>query len=118
MALDKGTSMVLSERMARAASFASTFGAQANLTILPLSLFGNDGAHAGFRRFQAGDVPFAPLRVYDLTGAGVFPGVATRYGAAVFRRGEGSAGPIRCDRFDGGRWRTGWLRPVGGARPC
>jgi alkylation response protein AidB-like acyl-CoA dehydrogenase len=40
--LDKATSMIVSERMARAASFASTFGAQANLTVLPLSLFGTD----------------------------------------------------------------------------
>ena len=40
--LDKVTSMIVSERMSRAASFATTFGAQANLTILPLSLFGTD----------------------------------------------------------------------------
>jgi alkylation response protein AidB-like acyl-CoA dehydrogenase len=40
--LDKSTSMVVSEGMARAGSFATTFGAQANLTILPLSLFGTD----------------------------------------------------------------------------
>jgi alkylation response protein AidB-like acyl-CoA dehydrogenase len=38
--LDKVTSMIVSERMARAASFGATFGAQANLTIVPLSLFG------------------------------------------------------------------------------
>ena len=42
MQLDKATSMIVSERMARSASFATTFGAQANLTILPLSLFGTD----------------------------------------------------------------------------
>src|SRR5436190_23697175 len=40
MQLDKMTSMIVSERMAQAASFGATFGAQANLTILPLSLFG------------------------------------------------------------------------------
>ena len=40
--LDKVASMVISERMARAQSFAVTFGAQANLTILPLSLFGTE----------------------------------------------------------------------------
>ncbi|HEY3045251.1 MAG TPA: acyl-CoA dehydrogenase family protein [Vicinamibacterales bacterium] len=40
--LDKVTSMIVSERMAGSASFAATFGAQANLTILPLSLFGTD----------------------------------------------------------------------------
>src|SRR5712675_1427476 len=42
MQLDKVTSMIVSEHMARAASFATTFGAQANLSILPLSLFGTD----------------------------------------------------------------------------
>jgi alkylation response protein AidB-like acyl-CoA dehydrogenase len=39
---DKVTSMIVSERMAGSASFAATFGAQTNLTILPLSLFGTD----------------------------------------------------------------------------
>jgi len=41
-ALDKVTSMLVSERMSRSASFGATFGAQANLTILPLSLFGTE----------------------------------------------------------------------------
>jgi alkylation response protein AidB-like acyl-CoA dehydrogenase len=40
--LDKITSMIVSERMSRAASFGATFGAQANLVILPLSLFGTE----------------------------------------------------------------------------
>ncbi len=40
LALDKVTSLVVSERMSRAASFAATFGGQANLTVLPLILFG------------------------------------------------------------------------------
>jgi alkylation response protein AidB-like acyl-CoA dehydrogenase len=40
--LDKITSMIVSERMARSSSFGATFGAQANLTILPLSLFGTE----------------------------------------------------------------------------
>jgi alkylation response protein AidB-like acyl-CoA dehydrogenase len=40
--LDKITSMIVSERMARSASFGAAFGAQANLTILPLSLFGTE----------------------------------------------------------------------------
>ena len=48
MALDKATSMIMSERMARSASFATTFGAQANLTILPLSLFGTDAQKAKY----------------------------------------------------------------------
>jgi alkylation response protein AidB-like acyl-CoA dehydrogenase len=40
--LDKATSMIVSERMAQSASFSGTFGAHANLVILPLSLFGSD----------------------------------------------------------------------------
>jgi alkylation response protein AidB-like acyl-CoA dehydrogenase len=41
-ALDKVSSMIISEKMARAASFGSTFGAQANLCALPLMLFGTE----------------------------------------------------------------------------
>src|SRR5215212_8416129 len=40
--LDKVTSLVVSEKMARAASFGATFGAHANLTIVPLMLFGTE----------------------------------------------------------------------------
>jgi len=40
--LDKATSLVVSERLARSASFGAAFGAQANLTILPLLLFGTE----------------------------------------------------------------------------
>jgi alkylation response protein AidB-like acyl-CoA dehydrogenase len=38
--LDKATSLVVVERIARSASFATTFGGQTNLGILPLLLFG------------------------------------------------------------------------------
>jgi alkylation response protein AidB-like acyl-CoA dehydrogenase len=40
--LDKVTSMIVSEGMSRSASFGATFGAHANLMILPMSLFAND----------------------------------------------------------------------------
>jgi alkylation response protein AidB-like acyl-CoA dehydrogenase len=40
--LDKITSMVVSESMARSASFGATFGAHANLMVLPLVLFGTE----------------------------------------------------------------------------
>ena len=40
--LDKVTSLLVSERMATAASFGATFGGQANLTVLPLTLFGTE----------------------------------------------------------------------------
>jgi alkylation response protein AidB-like acyl-CoA dehydrogenase len=40
--LDKVTSLVVSEKMARSASFGATFGAHANLTIVPIVLFGTE----------------------------------------------------------------------------
>jgi alkylation response protein AidB-like acyl-CoA dehydrogenase len=40
--LDKVASVVVSEQMSRSASFGATFGAHANLVILPLALFGTE----------------------------------------------------------------------------
>ena len=40
--LDKVASLVVSDRMSRSASFGATFGAQANLCVIPLYLFGTD----------------------------------------------------------------------------
>lgn len=40
--LDKISTLVVSEEMSRHASFGATFGAQANLTILPIFLFGTE----------------------------------------------------------------------------
>ena len=40
--LDKVASLIVSERVARSASFGAAFGAQANLCILPILLFGTD----------------------------------------------------------------------------
>src|SRR5436309_5800484 len=42
VALDKASSLVVSERMAGSASFGAAFGAQANLTVVPLVLFGTE----------------------------------------------------------------------------
>src|SRR6476469_6243464 len=42
LGLDKATSLVVSERLARSASFGATFGAHANQTIVPLVLFGTE----------------------------------------------------------------------------
>ncbi len=40
--LDKAAAVIVSDRMAESASFTATFGAQANLTVLPLLLFGTE----------------------------------------------------------------------------
>src|SRR4051812_8173844 len=42
LGLDKVTSLVVSEKLARSASFGAAFGAHANLTIVPLMLFGSE----------------------------------------------------------------------------
>ncbi len=42
LGLDKVTSLVVSEKLALSASFGATFGAHANLTIVPLVLFGSE----------------------------------------------------------------------------
>jgi alkylation response protein AidB-like acyl-CoA dehydrogenase len=42
LGLDKVSSIVISEEVSRSASFGATFGAHANLVILPLSLFGTE----------------------------------------------------------------------------
>src|SRR5262245_51290129 len=42
LGLDKVTSLVVSERIARSASFGAALGASGNLTIVPLVLFGTD----------------------------------------------------------------------------
>ncbi len=58
--LDKAASMIVSERMSQAASFGATFGAHANLMLLPLSLFATD---AQKRKYLPG------LLTGDLIGA-------------------------------------------------
>jgi alkylation response protein AidB-like acyl-CoA dehydrogenase len=46
--LDKVATLVVSEQVAVNASFAATFGAQANLTILPIVMFGTDAQKAKY----------------------------------------------------------------------
>jgi alkylation response protein AidB-like acyl-CoA dehydrogenase len=55
--LDKASALVVVERIARAASFATTFGGQANLCVLPLVLFGTPEQKALYLpRLIAGDI--------------------------------------------------------------
>ncbi len=46
--LDKVATLIVSEQVAVNASFAATFGAQANLTVLPIYLFGTDAQKAKY----------------------------------------------------------------------
>lgn len=81
---------------------------------LPLSLVFNDGAHAGFRRFRAGDASFALEAIFDLTACDVFAGIATRYGAGRFRRDALTCPPVPCFRGRPGAWRRSWAAPLAG----
>jgi alkylation response protein AidB-like acyl-CoA dehydrogenase len=55
--LDKVSSMIVSERMSQAASFGATFGAHANLLVLPLSLFGTEDQKRRYLpRLLAGEI--------------------------------------------------------------
>jgi alkylation response protein AidB-like acyl-CoA dehydrogenase len=65
--LDKASSLVVVERLARAASFATTFGGQANLTILPLVMFGTPEQKAQYLpRLVAGEI----IGAYALSESG------------------------------------------------
>ena len=77
---------------------------------LPQSLLTGDGAHAGFRGNCAACVPFAVTAVFDFSGIPVFSGVATRYGAVLFRRDTQPQWPIPWRQMAGRRLR--WAAPV------
>jgi alkylation response protein AidB-like acyl-CoA dehydrogenase len=65
--LDKVSSLVVVERIARSPSFATTFGGQANLCILPLVLFGTEAQKAKYLpRLVSGEL----IGAYALSEAG------------------------------------------------
>ena len=65
--LDKVTSLVVSEKMARSASFGATFGAHANLTIVPIVLFGTE---AQKQKYLPGLLSGDVLGAYGLSESG------------------------------------------------
>jgi alkylation response protein AidB-like acyl-CoA dehydrogenase len=65
--LDKVTSVIVSEELSGAASFGATFGAQANLVILPLTLFGTDDQK---RRYLPGLLTAELVGAYCLSESG------------------------------------------------
>src|SRR5262245_27664573 len=67
LGLDKVTSLVVSEKLARAASFGATFGAHANLTIVPLMLFGSEAQKRNYLpRLLSGEI----IGAYGLSESG------------------------------------------------
>jgi alkylation response protein AidB-like acyl-CoA dehydrogenase len=86
--LDKATSLVVVEQIARSASFATAFGGQANLCSLPLVLFGTDAQRAKY---------LPKLVTAEMIGA-----------YALSESGSGSdalAAKTRADRQPDGSWR-------------
>jgi alkylation response protein AidB-like acyl-CoA dehydrogenase len=86
--LDKASSLVVAECMGRAASFSTTFGGQANLTILPLVMFGTPEQQTQY---------LPRLMTGELVGA-----------YALSESGSGSdalAARTRADRQPDGSWR-------------
>jgi alkylation response protein AidB-like acyl-CoA dehydrogenase len=65
--LDKVSALVVSERIARSASMAAAYGAQANLTIVPIVLFGTDAQKA---KYLPGLVSGEQVGAYALSESG------------------------------------------------
>ena len=65
--LDKVSALVVSERIARSASLAAAYGAQANLTIIPIVLFGTDEQKA---KYLPGLVSGETIGAYALSESG------------------------------------------------
>ena len=65
--LDKVSALVVSERIARSASMAAAYGAQANLTIIPIVLFGTDEQKA---KYLPGLISGEKIGAYALSESG------------------------------------------------
>ena len=65
--LDKIATLVVSEQISRYSSFGATFGAQANLTVLPIYMFGTD---AQKRKYLPGLVAGETVGAYCLSESG------------------------------------------------
>lgn len=82
---------------------------------LPLSLFQNDGAHSGFRRYAIGGTTFRPVEMWAFTDSEVFPEVTTRFGAVRFERDAIASYPIPYRVESAGGWTKRFAAPVGDA---
>lgn len=80
---------------------------------VPLSLFQNDGAHSGFRKYSIGDTMFRPAILWDFAETKVFPEVATRCGAVRFERDAVSSYPIPYRVKSGDGWVSRLAAPIG-----
>src|SRR6266550_1091819 len=84
--LDKVSALVVSERIARSASLGAAYGAQANLCIIPIVLFGTDAQKA---KYLPGLVAGETIGAYALSESGSgYDALAARTRAT--KKGDGS----------------------------
>ncbi|TND08001.1 MAG: hypothetical protein FD123_2684 [Bacteroidetes bacterium] len=77
----------------------------------PLSLVLGDGAHSGFRNFNAGDVPFSINSVHDFGEEKVFEGVHTRHGLLSLVRNSRQEFPVPYSILRDGAWQPQFAQP-------
>lgn len=73
---------------------------------MPLSIFFNSGSNDLFRPFPGGGHDYAVKEVWDFVDEKVFDGVATRYGAAKFLKGEKQEWPVTTHVRHGDSWKA------------
>jgi len=79
---------------------------------MPLSLLLNDGAHKFFRTYKINSTQYFIDKVFDFNDAGVFNGIATRYGLVHFIRDSRQSFPIEYNRWENGNWDSLFARPT------
>jgi hypothetical protein len=80
---------------------------------LPLSIFLNDGAHSGFRRYALKDTTFQLSELRDFRETNIFPEITTRFGVARFRRDAQTEFPIPYHVETQRGWSSRMAAPVG-----
>ena len=80
---------------------------------VPFSLFLNDGAHSGFRRYSLRDSTFQLAELWDFRETKIFPEITTRFGVARFQRDARTQFPIPYHTKTKGGWLTRMAAPVG-----
>lgn len=80
---------------------------------LPLSLFLNDGAHSGFRRYALKDSTFQLSELRDFRETNIFPDITTRFGVARFQRDAQTQFPIPYRTETKSGWISRMAAPVG-----
>jgi hypothetical protein len=80
---------------------------------VPLSLFQNDGAHSGFRRYSVGEIIFRPSAIWNFAESEVFPDISTRFGVVRFERDKTAEYPIPYHVESGRKWVKRLAAPIG-----